>query len=127
RLSQLPLAQVLSEVGRNLVNICVSQQGAAVLRIVMAEGGRFPALRDIFIGTAIDPVQRDLARYLTRQIKLGALELDDPLLAAKMFLEMVKADLPVRMCCGADTPSPRAIERQVQIAVELFLRGALPR
>jgi AcrR family transcriptional regulator len=127
RLSSSPPAQVLLHVGHSLINICASKNGAAIFRIIMAEGQRFPALRTIFLTSAIDAVQRDLTRYFTRQIKLGALVMDDPLLCAKIFLEMVKGDIPARICCGERPPPPRVLERQVQTAVNLFLRGALPR
>lgn len=127
RLSNRPPAQVLFDVGRTLVEICATPHGASMLRIVMAEGARFPALREIFLNRAIDGFQRELARYLTRQVKLGVLALEDTLLAARMFLEMVKSDLPLRIICGEATPSRRAIERQVQMAVNLFLNGAIAR
>lgn len=127
RLANLPPAPALLEVGRAFAAICSSPHGSAIFRIVMAEGNRFPALRDIFLDQAINLVQRDLARYLARQAKLGALVLEDALLAAKIFLEMAKGDLPARIYCGEPPPSRRAIERQVQTAVDLFLRGALPR
>lgn len=127
RLSKLPPAQVLLQVGRNLTDICASASGSAIFRIVMAEGPRFPALRNIFLRNAIDLVQKDLARYLTRQTKLGVLTLEDPLLAAKLFLEMAKGDIPARVSCGEAPPPSEMIERQVQVAVNLFLHGALPR
>jgi AcrR family transcriptional regulator len=127
RLSTQPPAEVLLQVGRTLADICTSERGSAIFRIVMAEGTRFPALRDIFLANAIDLVQRDLSRYFARQIKLGALVLEDTLLAAKLFLEMVKGDIPARMCCGEAPPSPKVVERQVRAAVNLFLRGAQPR
>lgn len=126
RLSKQPPAQVLLQIGRNLAYSCTSESGSAIFRIIMAEGARFPALRKIFLRNAVDLIQRDLARYLTRQIKLGVLVLEDPVLAAKMFLEMVKGDIPARVCCGEPPPPSHQIERQIQIAVRLFLRGARP-
>jgi TetR/AcrR family transcriptional repressor of cmeABC operon len=127
RLSTQPPDQVLLNVGLNLIRICASEKGVAIYRIVMAEGARFPHLRDIFLSKAIVAVQRDLGQYLMRQVKAKALQLDDPLQAAKQFLEMVKGDAPLRLCCGESLPSQRTLERHVHSAVNLFLRGALPR
>lgn len=127
RLSALPPEKVLLDVGLNLIQICSSQQGAAIFRIVLAEGGRFPRLREIFLTKAIDVVQRDLAKYLARQVKLQVLQMDDPVQAAKQFLEMIKGDLPLRICCGGTAPSRKTLERHVHGAVQLFLYGALPR
>ena len=127
RLSEFPPTKVLRDIGLTLTQICASPQGAAIFRIVMAEGARFSRLREIFLTNAIDLVQHDLAKYLTRQVKAGTLELEDPLQATKQFLEMVKGDLAIRICCGAQAPSRRALERQVESAVHLFLHGALPR
>lgn len=127
RLSTLPPDRVLLDVGLSLLRICVSEQGSAIYRIVLAESARFPRLREIFLTKAIDVVQRDLGKYLARQVKSGVLALEDPHQAAKQFLEMVKGDAPLRLCCGAPAPTPRALERQAQSAVNLFLRGALPR
>lgn len=127
RLSRLSPSEVLTELGLNLATISLSEHGAAIFRIVMAEGANFPALRDIFITNAIDRVQSDLTKYLQRQIKAGVLDIDEPALAAKQFMEMVKGDMPLRMCCGAPPPTRKAIESQVRCAVKLFLRGAQPR
>lgn len=127
RLSTLPPVEVLTDLGLNLTAICISEQGAATFRIVMAEGAHFPALRDIFLNDAVGLIQRDLGKYLQRQVKAGVLDLDEPMLAAKQFLEMVKGDLPLRMCCGAPPPARKTVEYQVHCAVKLFLHGAQPR
>lgn len=126
RLSNLPPAEVLMQVGRTLTDICISDHGVAIFRIVMAEASRFPTLGTIFFEKGINIVQRDLARYFARQVQLGALTLDNPSIAARVFLEMVKGDVQLRMCCGEPPPARQVIDRQIEIAVNLFLRGALP-
>ena len=65
-----------------------------------------------------------LADYLARQSARGRLRVDDPPLAARVFMEMVKGGFELEALMTGRVPAGRAeAERHVRGAVAIFLDG----
>jgi TetR/AcrR family transcriptional regulator, mexJK operon transcriptional repressor len=92
-------------------------------RLVIGEAGRFPKLGRLFYergpGRTIDA----LATMLERLASRGALELDDPRLAAEHFNWLVMSvPLNQAMLLGTDKPATRAeLDRYADAGVSAFL------
>jgi hypothetical protein len=70
--------------------------------------------------------QRQVMELLRRREAAGDIEVDDIELAAEHFLALVEA-LPARLADFGVYRSRRQEERHLKHAVNLFLRGILPR
>ena len=117
------LEQTLVNLARLRVDPVTTPQGLKLQRIVNTESYRFP---DIFT-TSYDlgalPVARFLAQLLERETRAGTLAIEEPLLAANVFLSMVVGG-PVRIIVSGNALSEREIDRRIRFAVRLFLDGA---
>lgn len=115
---------VLFNVGMRFVDVVLSPDVLSLHRLLVAECGRNPRLREIFMTVAPERSTRALADYLETQVISGRLQLEDCSLAAMQFLNMLKGNYHMRGLLGEVVDMPYA-ERQrvVTHAVNLFLRG----
>jgi hypothetical protein len=92
-------------------------------RIVLQEAGA-ASLAQTYYKDGILRTAHTLADWLTRQVKQGLIELDDPLEAAGMLIGMV-ASSPQRAAIygGLPLPSRAQIERRARACAALFLNG----
>jgi len=117
----------LTAVGRRYLESVLCPTAVAWFRAVIQEAPHVPELRETFHAAEGGPVERALAGYLAELARRGSLVLDDPLLAAGQFLDLVRGRLHRRALAGhAETPTPAEIECQVAGAVRLFLHGCAP-
>ena len=115
---------VLFNVGMRFVDVVLSPDVLSLHRLLVAECGRNPRLREIFMTVAPERSTRALEDYLETQVISGRLQLEDCSLAAMQFLNMLKGNYHMRGLLGEVVDMPYA-ERQrvVTHAVNLFLRG----
>lgn len=106
-----------------LTRLC--QPDAIVIhRTVHAEAERFPEVARTFFSYGPDAAYAVLTPALARFHAEGVIDCPDPRLAAEQFLAMVRGDLHLRVSSGLITPPGEAeIERQVNHAVGIFVRG----
>jgi AcrR family transcriptional regulator len=115
---------VLYAVGKRFLGVLMRPGGLGLYRLVSAEGARFPELVARVFESGPKAAADHLAGYLRSQVKQGNLTVDDPDLAARHFLEMVKGDLHTRALFGvAPAPTAEEIEACVRGAVATFLNG----
>ncbi|MGE4064372.1 MAG: TetR/AcrR family transcriptional regulator [Rhodospirillaceae bacterium] len=116
---------VLYAVGKRFLGVLMNAGGLGLYRLVSAEGARFPELAARVFESGPRAAADQLAGYFRSQVKQGTLTLEDPDLAARHFLEMVKGDLHTRALFGVPPPpTDGEIEACVRGAVTIFLRGA---
>ena len=115
---------VLFAFGGTYLNLLLTPASLALYRVVLSESRRFPELgRAVFEAGPARAAER-LASYLSGEAARGVLVVPDASLAARQFLEMVKADLHFRALLGSEpAPSRPEIEACVRAAVRIFLRG----
>jgi AcrR family transcriptional regulator len=106
-----------------LTRLC--QPDAIVIhRTVHAEAERFPEVARTFFSYGPDAAYAVLTPALARFHAEGVIDCPDPRLAAEQFLAMVRGDIHLRVSSGLITPPGEAeIERQVNHAVGIFVRG----
>jgi AcrR family transcriptional regulator len=95
-----------------------------LLRMIVAEGDRFPEIADMFYNKAVKRSENTLANWLKAQAERGLIAIDNPTEAAGMLLGML-AFQPQRavMFAHAPAPSHEALERRAQAVAKLFLQG----
>jgi TetR/AcrR family transcriptional repressor of mexJK operon len=70
------------------------------------------------------PVVDRIAEFLTRQVRAGRLEMDDPALAAEQFLGALTGYIQARALLGVEpNPSPAKRKKAIATAVSAFLRA----
>jgi len=116
--------EVLLAFAETYLNLLLTPASLALYRVVISESRRFPELgRAVFEAGPVRAAER-LADYLSSEARRGVLIVPDPALAARQFLEMVKADLHFRALLGFEpAPSASEIEACVRAAVCTFLGG----
>ena len=96
----------------------------ALLRMIVAEGDKFPEISDTFYNKAIKRSESTLANWLKAQAERGLIAIDNPTEAAGMLLGML-AFQPQRAVMFAHAPAPgrKELERRAQAGAKLFLQG----
>lgn len=100
--------------------------GAKLQRIINTESYRFPDIFQTYYDIAALPTVRFLADILKQETAAGRLAIEDPLLAANVFMSMVVSG-PVRFILSGNELDRDDIDRRVRFAIGLFLKGAEPR
>jgi AcrR family transcriptional regulator len=95
-----------------------------LLRMIVAEGDKFPEISDTFYNKAIKRSESTLANWLKVQAERGLIAIDNPTEAAGMLLGML-AFQPQRAVMFAHAPAPgrKELERRAAAVAKLFLRG----
>lgn len=115
----------LTRAGTAFLHTLLSDEVVAVCRMVVAEMQRFPSLGERFFEAGPQRAYAAVAAYLEQQNRAGRIKVEDPRLAARQLVEMLKADLHLRaLLCNAPRPSTDALEAHVRTGVRTFLRGA---
>ena len=121
----VPIAEALERIMTEYGMLTLSPESVAIQKLVIAESEQFPDLSAAFFAEAVMATQQVLGDFLARQCRRGALDLDDPLLAAGMLRGMMIMD-PQRaaMMGQCALPSEAEISRRAHACVSLFLKGA---
>jgi TetR/AcrR family transcriptional regulator, mexJK operon transcriptional repressor len=127
-LDRLEVRKALVTIGETIAGRACDPQAAALFRIVSAEARRFPALAEKMRANTKTRVLNAIATYFRGQIQKGNLSLADPERSARLFIQMVCAELHECLLFG----SPEEISKldfaaHVDLVVRIFLTGAAPR
>lgn len=117
------LAVVLFELGRNLLEAMGGPAVIPLLRIVVAETVRNPALGLALFRAGPDRTTRQLTAYLTAAKSRGEFRGEDPALAASLYIGAVLGNMTLinLMRPPERPPTPGEIDARVDEAVALFL------
>lgn len=119
-----PLEIALKDFARQFLEALLKPQTMALMRILLAEGPRFPETFDTFWRTGPDIGMQKLARYLQRGIDSGILLPVDAPMIAGAFCGMIVGDATFRAMAGM--PLAEEVAKalaQVDPVVEIFLSG----
>lgn len=120
------LEAALLALGRASLARATNPQNVRLKRVAFNEAAQFPEFQISAESMMWAGRQRAVTELLRQHEKLGHIKVDDVELAAETFLAMVEA-VPARMADFGVFRSPEQQERHLVYAVQLFLRGALPR
>ncbi len=124
-MSDQPVAETLTAVGRQFLDVLMMPGSLPLYRVVLAEAPRFPELGRIFYEAGPDRCAVALAQYLTDLHGRGVLDVPDARWAAEQFLGAVLGQVHIRMLLmvAGEAPGPEERTRYVAAAVSTFLNG----
>lgn len=123
-LSGLTLEQGLRVLGRTLLASLMEDRHLAVYRLVIAESPRFPALARAWAEHGPETSYRLLADFIGHHSRAGTKGALPPHRGAALFHDMLLFEHLHKVMCGLAPPAtPQGIDRLVDEAVEVFLRG----
>ncbi|MDE1164445.1 MAG: TetR/AcrR family transcriptional regulator [Pseudomonas sp.] len=112
----------LLKIGRGVAEFWSPPLAVDFLRMVIAEGPRFPALTRRFFEVGKTPAVSAVRNYIAELGRRGTLAITDPDLAAQQFLGMIdETVLWVRVMGDSTALTPAKAEQVVQQAVAIFL------
>ena len=112
---------------RSLLDKVCSTEAIALHRLIYAESGRFPELSRIFFELAPRHTRALLADYISGAMDRGQLRRDDPADAARVLMALTMAGSHQQLMIGQIAePSSAQMQADVDLAVDLFLRGYAP-
>ena len=117
------VAETLRTLGHSLL-AGATPRTVALIRILYAEGPRFPELSVSTHENCLHYIWGEIARILEREIKRGRLHIEDPLFAAGQFHQLIAAEPFDRLLVGHPhvfTDEER--DSWVRRSVDLFLYG----
>jgi TetR/AcrR family transcriptional repressor of mexJK operon len=122
--SKLPLEEALKEYGFRLLQVMLSEDQIALLRVVSMESPRFPQLWERFYELGPGRGLAYLGAYLEAQIKHGRLIKEDPILMAEHLISLITGGYVRWSVLGIRSHvSPKEKQRRVEAAVKVFLRA----
>jgi AcrR family transcriptional regulator len=95
-------------------------QRDGLIRLIVAESGAFPELRDILLAHGPRVAHAELAAWIAMQVERGILDVADPRLAAGVLLDMMFGAMMQRAPHGEGLGRAARIEA----AIAIFVRGA---
>ena len=113
--------EVLLAFGRSFMAALMAPDGLALYRAVIGNSHHAPELAMAVYRSGPAAAAEHLAFYLRRWGDLGLIEVTNPDLAARHFLEMVKGDLHFRALIRFAPPSEAEMDDCVRSAVRLFI------
>lgn len=122
------LEQSLLQFGRSMLKIVMNDSTAIkVYRMVLAESGRSD-IGTLFYESGPSQSIEALSTLMSASVENGVLRKSNPRVLAKQFLSLLTSEVDERLFQQDPKPMTLAqIDELVATAVELFLRGALPR
>lgn len=115
---------VLAGFGQRLLDRMMRPTSIAHLRIVAAVAPKFPSIGRAFFEAGPDYGHRRLGDYLGQKAAAGLIVVDDPSLAAALFIDMCKSVhfLPVLLCV-AKPPGAAVVRAHIGAVTAVFLRA----
>jgi AcrR family transcriptional regulator len=120
-----PVREVLFSVGQGYISALRDPKSLALLRLFIAEGSKFPALREMAARSAFAQGDVLFRRYLQQQTEAGVLSIPDVALAASQFKGLLRGNWHIPAAIGLDVPQT-AIDAALTGAVDMFLQVYLP-
>lgn len=117
-----PVPEALERIAAELLTFFLSEDGLAVFRVCAAEAHRFPEIGRDFYETGPRTAMQQMAGYLSSSAAQAALDIDDPLVAADTFMQLLRGDLMLRRLMGMESiPDAQTVAAEARRAVRTFL------
>ncbi|MDX9859575.1 MAG: TetR/AcrR family transcriptional regulator [Rhodospirillales bacterium] len=115
----------LSRMGMRFVEGLTDDAAMSALRVLIAEGDKFPEMGAFVLRRGPDSVVARTAEYLLELAEAGKLRIDDPHDAARAFIGLLIGDMLLRcLISPAACVSRQDMENHVSRSVQIFLTGA---
>ena len=111
----------LLQFGKRLLAALYSPQAIAIRRLAIAESRHSNIGKIVFEG-ATAPIENEVAEFLGKFMKRGALRTSDPKIAAMQLLSLLESEFLQRVLLGVvSSVKPEALNMAARRAVETFL------
>ncbi len=118
----------LKAMARDFVAAIFETETMAILRVLIAEGPRFPDIVQAFFRLGPDSGHAKMTAYFRRCIAAGSMRPLDPAAMSYAFRGMILGDAEIRAAVGDALAEQRAqVQAHLDTVVEIFLDGAGPR
>lgn len=112
----------LTSIARAIVDFWTPPVAVDFLRMVIAEGRRFPQLTEIFFSQGKLPAMAAVRQYLETQARAGQLKINDFERAARQFLGLIDEPLLwIRVIGWPESSSEQQRQAVIEEAVTMFL------
>jgi TetR/AcrR family transcriptional regulator, mexJK operon transcriptional repressor len=119
--------EALTDFARRYMDMVTTGSGIALIRVAVAEVGRFPELGRIMVEQGFEPIRTVLANYMQAAGARGDLAIEDPRAAASMFISILKSDWFLwRLLDAVPPPSAEEIDAVAARSVNAFLKIYAP-
>jgi AcrR family transcriptional regulator len=112
----------LHELSRHMVAYTLAPEAGALQRILSAQAVQFPELAKLANEEGWLRTVRGVSSILRQSAARGQIKVDDPELAADMFLNLVLGHCK-RLALYGIAADPKTVERHRKAAVDFFLSG----
>ncbi len=128
RLLEVPLLagdirSVLTELGMAYLRLITTPTVIALDRLIIGEAGRQPELAAIFYKNGPKRTISVLVSVIENLIKTAQIHPGKPGIIAMHFKGLCEADILDRFLWGLDIPGDDELEKGVQAAVDVFIKG----
>lgn len=120
------LQETLENIAKLRIALVSEERGLKLQRLIETEAYRFPEIFKAAFKLGAGPSVKFLGRLFDEENRKGRLALENPKLAANVFMSMVVSG-PVRFITSGNPLSDKEVNERVAFAVRLFLEGAKPR
>jgi TetR/AcrR family transcriptional repressor of mexJK operon len=117
----------LTQIARNFLRSVLNPNIIELHRLMVSIGKTFPAVGSFFYESGPNTAYAIVATWMAKQQAAGKLAGGDPRQLAVLFLDMLIGEHQLALLTSPRQSSPKAIDKTVRAAVELFLNGAKPR
>ncbi|BAI74068.1 transcriptional regulator (plasmid) [Azospirillum sp. B510] len=125
--TKLPVADGLRLFGRTFVRFITSPKALGLYRMVLGEVHRLPELAQAFHESGPALTFQRAHQFMAQAAGNGELAITDFELATHQFFGLLKANMHMKLLlCLSERPSDADLERFVDAAVELFVKGYAP-
>jgi TetR/AcrR family transcriptional regulator, mexJK operon transcriptional repressor len=121
------LPAMLETCGRHMLALMLDPEAVGLLRITLGEYREHPELAAIAYAMRASPILPNVASVIARrlddEVAAGTIAPIDTELAAETFVGSFTAHARHRALIGLEAPSASELERRLQMAIMLFVRG----
>jgi TetR/AcrR family transcriptional repressor of mexJK operon len=115
----------LVAIGRTFLDLILRRQTIELHRLIVSIGDKFPRVARVFFDAGPAAAYDLVAEWIRRQQETGALADGDPDLLARLYLDMLTGDHQLaRLLSVRSKLDPASVQRTVEAAAAVFLRGA---
>lgn len=122
----LPVEEALRRLAWRFLDLVLTPEALATYRTLMVQGQHFPELVAAFRAAGPEIVCASVGRFFDTLARRGDLVLENPVLAAEIFLHLVKGDPHAHALIGAPL-SREQTACWVEEAITVFLRAYAPK
>lgn len=114
----------LRGIANSFFDLIYAAEAISLYRIIISELKQFPGLGQTLYSEGPTKILGLLSTFFAQQNERGALAVDDPEMAARLFLSMLKGDYHMQCLLGIrQTISPEERNRIIDAVVPIFITG----